>query len=233
MPDFEAAFAAYFTQGPDGRPRYDDRPGGKHALQAYAYRPVPSVQVVTLDVFDTVRGAVRARLDDAQMTWLRSVLRRARADGVPWVIVQGHTPVLGPVRVRGSSGLQYDGGRRSELWRVFRDLGVDLYLCGEVHDVTAIERDGVTQLSHGGLYQFGLTNFLLADVYADRLELQLRDFDVTHSDRDPRLWESRPAGIPSTIGVTGPARTIGTAVLDPDGTLRDRTGILLPYTPTR
>ena len=107
---------------------------------------------MTLDVFSRTRGRVVAEVDPAQLRWVRGVLREARRADVDWVVVQGHTPVLGPVRQTGSSGLMYRGGRGSALWRTLVRRDVDLYLAGEVHDVTAIRDRGVTQVSHGGLF---------------------------------------------------------------------------------
>ncbi len=229
-PLFEKEFARRFTRDRDGSPRYADRPrGSRHEHTAYAWRPRPSVQMVTINVFDITRPSARVRLDRIQMRWLERVLRKARADGVKWVIVQGHTPIVGPVRERGSSGLQYERGRDSQLWRLFRKYGVDLYLCGEVHDVTAIHRDGIMQVSHGGLFAFGLTNYLIADVYDDHLQLTLRDYGTRSADRGRRLWETRPAGMPRFLEVARKPFTIGTAILDGEGRLLDRSGIMRPW----
>jgi Calcineurin-like phosphoesterase len=156
-PVFKNEFARFFTRTPSGRPRFADHPTGPHAGTAYAVRPAPDVQVVSIDPFDITAGRARLRLDRAQERWLEGVLRRAQEDGVRWTIVQGHLPLLAPVRARGSSELHYPRGSRSELWRLFRRYGVDVYLCGEVHDVTATSSDGILQLAHGGAFQFGLT----------------------------------------------------------------------------
>ncbi len=231
-PLFEREFAARFTRRSDGSPRYTDRPrGSRHALTAYAWRPKPDVQMVTLNVFDITDAHARIRLDGPQLRWLERVLRQARRDQVRWIVVQGHTPIVGPVRQRGSSGLHYEGGRSSELWQLFKRYGVDLYLSGEVHDVTAIHRDGVLQLSHGGLFAFGLTNYLVADVSRDQMRLTLRDYDVTAADVPGRrrLWESRPGGMPARLRVSPTPFTIGTAVLDGDGHLLERSGVLRPW----
>ncbi|HCB06638.1 MAG TPA: hypothetical protein DEQ43_20755, partial [Nocardioides bacterium] len=128
-PVFAREFARHFTRAPGGQPRFADHPGGRHAGTAYAWRPAPDVQVVSIDPFDITRGRSRIRLDEPQRRWLVGVLRRAQADGVRWTIVQGHVPVLEPVRARGSSELHYPGGPQSELWRIFERYGVDLYLC--------------------------------------------------------------------------------------------------------
>lgn len=229
-PTFEKEWARWFARRADGSPRWTDRPrGSRHEMQAYAVRPVPELQLVTLDVFDITRDRARVQVDDRQLAWLRRVLKRAQRDEVPWVVVQGHTPVLPASRSRGSSGLQVRGGARSSLWQTFRRYGVDLYLAGEVHDVGVAVQGGVVQVTHGGMFAYGLTNYLRADVHEDRLELELRDFDIRSSDaRDgSRLFQTRRGGLPKNVRVAPRPFTIGTMTLGPEG-LRDTSGVLRP-----
>jgi hypothetical protein len=231
-PLFEKEFAKRFGQRANGTARYADRPrGSEHELSAYAWRPRPDVQVLTLNVFDATDKGMRIRLDRVQLRWVERVLRKAKRDGVTWVIAQGHTPIVGPVRSHGSSRLMYEGGARSALWRLFKKYDVDLYLSGEVHDVTAVHRDGILQVSHGGLFAFGLTNYLLVDVYDDHLSLDLRDYATRWHDaaNGSRLWETRPNGLPKHLEVSPTPFTVGTAVLDGEGHLLDRSGILEKY----
>ncbi len=230
-PVFQEQFAHYFTRTRAGRPRFPDHPAGDHAGTAYAFRPAPEVQVVTIDPFDIAPGRARIRVDRQQLRWLAGVLRKAQADGVRWTFVQGHVPILEPVRARGSSELHYPGGARSRLWQLFKQYGVDVYLCGEVHDVTATSQDGILQLAHGGAFQFGLTTYALLDVHEDRLDITLRDYDVRVRDaRDrSRLWETVRQGLKKRIRLDPEPFTIGTLTLDADGQVTTRTGILLPY----
>ncbi|GAB2771250.1 hypothetical protein GCM10027020_25410 [Nocardioides salsibiostraticola] len=230
-PTFEKNYAKYFTKTPAGKPLFSERPRGKHEFSAYAGRPRPDTLVVTLNVFDTTKNGTRIRVDRQQMKWLRKVLAQAKRDDVKWIIVQGHTPILWPVRVRGSSGLHYENGRNSELWKVFKKYGVDLYLTGEVHDITATEADGITQIAHGGAFQFGLTNYLLLDFYGDFVYITARDYDATFSSGLPkdRVWETRPGGGPASIKVKPEPFTVGTAMLMPNGELTAKSGLLLPW----
>jgi hypothetical protein len=230
-PVFRQQFARYFTRTPTGRPRFHDHPNGVHAATAYAFRPAPDVQVVTIDPFDIGPDRARFRVDRQQLRWLVGVLRSAQEDGVRWTIVQGHLPILEPVRSRGSSELHYPGGSRSQLWQVFRKYGVDVYLCGEVHDVTATSKDGILQLAHGGAFQFGLTTYAVLDVHDDRLEVTLRDYAVRVRDaRDhTRLWETVRSGLKKWVRVDRKPMTIGTLTLDATGAVTRRSGILLPY----
>jgi hypothetical protein len=230
-PVFQQQFARYFTRTPAGRPRFRDHPTGVHAGTAYAFRPAPDVQVVTIDPFDIAPDHSRLRVDRQQLRWLVRVLRSAQEDGVRWTIVQGHLPILEPVRSRGSSELHYPGGSRSRLWRVFKRYGVDVYLCGEVHDVTATSRDGILQLAHGGAFQFGLTTYAVLDVHDDRLDVTLRDYAVRIRDaRDhSRLWETVRSGLKKWVRLDREPVTIGALTLDATGAITRRSGILLPY----
>lgn len=230
-PAFEKNYAKYFTKTRDGKPLFADRPRGQHEFSAYAGRPRPDTLVVTLNVFDTTKKGTRIRVDGQQMTWLKKVLAKAKRDDVKWIIVQGHTPILWPVRVRGSSGLHYEKGRNSKLWKVFKKYGVDLYLAGEVHDITATEADGITQIAHGGAFQYGLTNYLLLDFYADFVYVTARDYDANFRTGLPkeRVWETRPGGGPTSITFKPDPFTVGTAMLLPDGDLAARSGLMKPW----
>lgn len=234
VPTFEQEFARRFGQTPDGRPRYRHRPrGSRHELTAYAWRPHPSVQMITLNVFQVTPQGARIRLDIIQAQWVERVLRKARRDGVKWIIVQGHTPIVGPVRSHTSSNLMFEGGAHSTLWGLFATYGVDLYLCGEVHDVTATHRDGVLQVAHGGRITLGRTNYLVIDIYDDEMTLDVRDYDMRwdNAPDGSRLWQTRAIGMPKILEVAPTPFTIGTATIDGNGQLLERSGILEPYTP--
>lgn len=229
-PYFADAFARHFTTKRNGKPRFKDRPSGPHAGTAYAWRPSKDVQVVSIDVFDITRREAHVRVDRAQMQWLHRTLAKARRDGVTWIIVQGHTPILGPVRYAHSSRLRYEGGRDSELWKVFKKYGVDAYLCGEVHDVTATVQDGILQLAHGGAFQYGLTNYALLDFRDDRLEITLNDYRLQLRDAKDgsRLWETT-RDMKKIAMLRGGPITVGTLTLGADGAISHRTGILRPF----
>ena len=228
---FEKVYAEHLGRLPEQFSRKVSRPRGVHHTTAYAVRPSPDIQLISLNVFDITPQRERQRVDPAQMRWLRNVLAKAKRDGVKWVIAQGHTPILWPVRTRGSSGLHYEGGDKSELWQVFKEGGVDLYLAGEVHDVTATEQDGITQITHGGAFQFGLTNYLVLDITDEYAYLTLRDYDIERSEAadGSRLWETRPSGMPKNLRIAPDPFTIGTGVLLPDGDLTRQSGALKPW----
>jgi hypothetical protein len=189
--DFKEAWSRHFTDTWGGGNRYAMHPRGTAFDDtAYAQWLHPDLLLVTVDVFARDRSGVHARVAGAQLRWLREVLA-----GVPesaQVIVQGHVPVLSPVRTRGSSGLRMEGGRSSRFWQTLNEFGVDAYLCGEVHAVTVSqEAPGRTvQIAHGGLLSWGSTNFLVGDLLEDgSLSLQLRVMGAT-VDKTRHLWQT-------------------------------------------
>lgn len=148
-----------------------------------------NVLFLSVDVFEagtSALGVIRTGVTGKQLAWMEGVID-AHAD-VEHVIVMGHAPCLGPVRQWSSSGLMVTGGRQSAFWQSMASRQVALYLCGEVHAITCTERDGVQQIAHGGLIGYNTrTNYLVVDVYPDRLELVIKEIDMVPSG--PHLWQ--------------------------------------------
>ncbi len=163
--------------------------GPKHMLGTAFWWRHKGVLFVAVDVFETAKGrqgGITAQVTGAQLEWLDRVLtENADADHI---VVMGHAPILGPVRAWSSSRLMLKGGRKSPLWATMKRHGVDLYLCGEVHAITCIERDGILQIAHGGLIGYNTrTNYLVAKVTPQRLELELEEIDMVPSGE--KLWQ--------------------------------------------
>ncbi len=211
VPQFKRIYADQMLTGSDGRPRFAERPRGQARDTAYAVRLDKDVLLVTIDVFERRGGDVHVSVDPEQLTWLRTVLRRARKAAVPWVMVQGHTPLSGDVRTRNSSHLTYEGGLGSDLWRTMVRGGVDVYLSGEVHDQTVHHRDGILEVSHGSLFYRGEASYVIGQATADRLVLENRQFRGTVRFED-RLWTTSRQGAPGHISYPHPSIVTGTLV---------------------
>lgn len=210
VPEFKRIFADELLSGAGGRSRFSKHPPtGPARRTAYAVRLDADVLLVTLDVFERRGGDVRLSVDPAQLAWLERVLRRARRDDVPWVMVQAHTPMTGDVRVRNSSHLVYELGVRSDLWRAMVDGGVDVYLSGEVHDQTVRQRDGILEVSHGSLFYRGEASYVVGQATADRLVLENRQFRG-EIGFDDRLWTTSRLGAPGHISYPDPSIVTGT-----------------------
>lgn len=232
---FRGLFARTMLNRANGKPRFTDRPGGGQARDtAYAVRLSDEVLLVTLDVFTRRGPTVRARVDQAQLQWLRKVLARAKAQDIPWVVVQGHTPIIQPVRYRNSSALRYVGGTDSALWRTMVAGGVDVYLCGEVHDQTASRADGIVQVAHGSLFYRGEASYVLGQASADRLVLENHQFRGAIGFGD-RLWSTARLGRPGHVSY--PRTSVVTGVLDAHRTddggidVDEATGTFAPLPP--
>lgn len=187
---FESLWAQYFTAGGTRYPMAYDETN-------YAVALHPEVLLVTLNVFRDRPGGMRVEVEQGVLKWVDRTLRQARRQGVDWLVVQGHTPILGPVRVTDSSQLRYRGGSSSDLWRVLRRNEIDLYLCGEVHAISMKARDGITQICHGGLVANGGVNYLTASFGPRQVTLTTREWS-TSTDRSDTVWQTdrmRPYGV--------------------------------------
>ncbi len=170
LPYYEEAFVKHFDMPRNG-------PESKKGMAYFVEHK--DVLMVTVDVFDRdlIAGHGQADVSADQIVWLDSLLEAHKS--VPFKIVQGHTPVIGPVRKQNSSGIMLKDGRESALWKTMVKHSVDLYLCGEVHAITCLEQDGIMQISHGAL--FGYTqyaNYLAAEVHNNELRLTLKEIPM-------------------------------------------------------
>lgn len=165
--------------------------GPEHMKGTAFYWKHKNVLFVSVDVFEegeSHKGKIRAGVTGKQLEWFERVLNENT--DVDHLIVMGHTPVLGPVRLWSTSALMLEEGRESKFWQTMAKHDVALYLCGEVHAITCTERDGVQQIAHGGLFGYNpRINYLVVDVFPDKLELTLKELDVT-PEGDDYLWQA-------------------------------------------
>ncbi|MEX1119438.1 MAG: metallophosphoesterase [Terrimicrobiaceae bacterium] len=170
--------------------------------------------IVTLDTFVDRGDHFGYTVNKEQLAWLDKVLTdQADAD---FVIVQGHLPIIGPVRTQNSSASMLEEGTDSELWKIMVKHGVDVYLTGEHHRITVSKEDGIWQVVHGALWgtQPDL-NYLRGVVTPDSLTLELVEFDVQYGgdfigNHEHRSERNRPR---EKIELTEYARTFGPRVV--------------------
>jgi len=228
---FKRMFAKYLTRTPSGRSRYTDRPfRTSFANTAYAVHLSPDVLLVSLDEFHRRDGDVHLEVTGGQLAWLRQTLQKARAQHVPWVIVQGHNPVLWPVRTVSSSGGHIEGGEQSPLWRTMARYGVDLYLDGEVHSTSVRSADGLTQVSTGGLLYRGQATYMTAQVYDDRIDLAVHQ--LPGEEAGGKLWQTTGLRTRAATHLTGqPSLVLGSMTLTADDQAVNQTGLMQEYVP--
>ena len=166
---------------------------------------------VAVDVFEkgkSKQGEIAAGVTGEQLAWFERVIAEHK-DKVDHIVVMGHTPILGPVRKFSSSGMMMEKGRDSAFWKAMVRLGVDLYICGEVHAVTCIQKDGIQQVSHGGLWgRTDKPNYMVVTVEEDRLKLDIKEIDLVNGTG--RLWQQDKSRGPwDTVTITEEAKKRG------------------------
>ena len=175
--------------------------------------------VITLDTFEDQGERFGYTVGKEQLAWLEKTFQ-ANADA-EFIVVQGHLPIIGPVRSKNSSASMLDGGADSGLWKLMVKHKVNVYLCGEHHRITVKQRDGIWQIVHGALWgtQTDL-NYLRGAVRSKELALELVEFDVEYSggyigDHPHRPATNRPrenVTLAAKTKTEGP-RVTGTLVL--------------------
>jgi len=221
IPEFKKAFCQHIKMPLNGPEHM------KGTAWSFVHK---GVLFAAVDVFepDAKRG-IAAKVTGKQLAWLDKTL--ADRKGVTHTVVMGHTPIVGPVRRWSSSGLMLEGGRQSPLWQAMSKRGVDLYLCGEVHDMTCNELDGVQEIAHGGLFGYNSrVNYLVGRVEGGRMTLELKELDIVCEG--PKLWQVGMNRPKERVSITDAIRkrgfvSAGRMVVDNTGAkrvMRDKTG---------
>lgn len=172
--DIARAFAHEFTRqmgmpenGPDN-----------HKGRAFYLRE-GNLLVVTLDTFEDAGKRFTYSVGEEQLRWLDKVLTEHKA--AEFKLVQGHLPIVGPVRSKNSSASMLKGGTKSELWKLLVKHQIDAYLCGEHHRVTVHHHDGIWQIVHGALWGTQTDiNYMRGVSASGKLTLELVEFDVEY-----------------------------------------------------
>jgi 3',5'-cyclic AMP phosphodiesterase CpdA len=183
-------WAGHFTRRSDGSARYHRRPVGTQSeFTAYSVSFADALTLITVDMFMRTEEGVRLGVFHGQLRWLTSEIRRAKRRGHV-VVVQGHMPMMVPTRVFNSGRLHLPEGRDSTLYRTLEREGVDLFLCGEVHDSTAVQRGRMAplQISHGCIFRDAFP-FLVGRLYpSGRLELDLYETLISEASAEAGIW---------------------------------------------
>jgi hypothetical protein len=168
-----------------------------------------NVLFISVDVFEegvSEQGYIKTGVTGKQLKWMKQVLENN--PDVDHRIVIGHTPVIGPVRKWSTSGLMIKEGRFSGFWQLMKKHHVDAYLCGEVHAITCTEHDGIMQVAHGGLIGYNTrTNYLVARVSEDKIELTLKEIEMVPSGN--KKWQTKHNRPLEYVTITDSSRAEG------------------------
>jgi len=154
--------------------------GPEHKKGLAYYFTNENLAVISVDTFEDAGDRMSKTVSGKQLEWFKKTLKECQDK--EFIIVQGHLPVFGPVKGRNSSRNMLKDGPKSEFWKTMVEYGVDVYLCGEHHRITAKKRDGIWQIVHGALWgtQKDL-NYLRGSVKPGKLTLRLFEFNVEYS----------------------------------------------------
>lgn len=140
-----------------------------------------NMAIISVNSFENAGDHLAMTVSGKQLQWFKKQLKKYQDKD--FIIVQGHVPVFGPVESKNSSANMLEGGTETEFWRSMVDYGVDVYLCGEHHRITAKKRDGIWQIVHGALWGTQTdVNYLRGSVFSDSLKLELFQCYVKYSD---------------------------------------------------
>jgi len=192
VPFFREAFVRHFFKNEDGSYIYNSpignipcRPiGTPYEGSSYAVK-FGNLLVVSVDEFRQddpmlkicTKGSVAGDVSGLHLQWLDDLLGQARLiTDIKFIIVQGHLPVLAPVRAKNSSTMYVANYEQSPFWKVLQKHKVDFYFAGEVHAPTAIlDKDSETiQIVSGGPIAL---SYLLGQVDENHVSITLREID--------------------------------------------------------
>ncbi|MGV3564701.1 MAG: metallophosphoesterase family protein [Nocardioides sp.] len=203
----KSVWADHFTRTSSGAPLHRRRPvGSQQELTAYSVDFADVMTLITVDVFHRTGTGVRLGVFGPQLAWLEKEVKRAKRKGHV-AVVQGHIPALGPYRVFASGNLHMPEGERSAFWQALERAGADFYLCGEVHDATAIQPGArkPVQISHGCTYRHGFS-YLVGRVWqGGRVELEYHEMPQVSQSEELGIWATDAAKLaPNRISYSLP-----------------------------
>jgi hypothetical protein len=263
---------------------YVDKLGNEATVAGGAYVAAPAgfegrtfavkrdnMLLVGLDQFETFNSSgqytqtagqiasVRIDVTGAQLAWLDATLTQADNDStIDHVFVMAHAPIAGrnEVKVGHSSGLKNLTGENGPLWQTLAAHDVDVYLPGEVHDISMQAAYDVTQVITGtNIFQpsdqpgnnsigFNLAapktseqNYLVVEVYADRIDLTLKQIEtkiwgsqgLANDPLNDDPYKNREARVAAATAAAG-FQTIGTLTIDKSSgspVYKNRSGVFL------
>jgi 3',5'-cyclic AMP phosphodiesterase CpdA len=202
VPLFERAFSEHFGMPANG-------PAGSSGRVYYVLHK--NLLLVTVETFEVRDNQVHMTVSGEQLKWLEDVLEQHRH--VAHIVVQGHVPVIPGAKGRSTSSLVLEGGTESGFWRLMTKYGVELYLCGEFHDVTVTRQDGILHVVHGASWgRVDTINYLVGTVWPDRIEIAIKVFPVTLGGGN--IWNiNKPEGPRETVAIPDEATKTGPKVI--------------------
>lgn len=187
--------------------------------KTYYTKQIKNVLFVQIDTFF---GEEMNELGKNQEQWLHDKLSQADLnENIDHVVIQGHSPILGPVNKSNSSGLMADPG----IWDIFTQYDkARLYIAGEVHRNTTLEKDGMVQISHGRPFPFNSVEYIEFEATDSHIIGVQFKMEASKSG-NTNLEQAHKTIVNAYDTVSDPVQT-GSIVIDKNGIV-ERTGTMI------
>lgn len=192
-------------------------PENKKGLAYYVRKG--NLLFITVETFEVLADTMYPGVVGEQLAWLKKVLKDNQ--DAKFKVVQGHIPIWGDISARSSSKLMLEKGKDSEFYKTMVANDVDLYLCGEFHDVTVLESEGLWQIVHGSSWGRKVVNtedYLVCSMQNNNLNLEMKRIYMDASG--DFMWNvNKPRGPREVVKINqktlenGP-KTIGTITIN-------------------
>jgi Calcineurin-like phosphoesterase len=204
-------------------------------------------------------ASVRIDVTGTQLQWLDDTLTQASSDPtIDHVVAMAHAPIAGQtgVKIGHSSGLLNATPETGALWQTLAEHDVDLYLPGEVHDISMQLAEDVLQVVTGtNIFQpsdqpgdnsigFNLAspltseqNYMVVEVYQDRIDLTIKQIEtklwgsqgLANDPVNDAPYKNREARVAAATAAAG-FQTVGTLTIDKSSgspVYRNRSGLFI------
>lgn len=197
VPHFESSFQYMFEMPENG-------PENKKELAYYVRHE--NALFITVETFEVIENEVVPTIGPEQLEWFKKVLKD-NADAT-FKVVQGHVPIFGNPNSRSSSMIMLKDGTENPFYKAMQDAGVDVYLCGEFHDVTIDKREKLWQVVHGSSWGREIVNtqdYLVMYIGKETMKLTMKSFPMLAEGEN--MWNLHKVNGPLEI-VRIPAETM-------------------------
>ncbi|MGH3328463.1 MAG: metallophosphoesterase family protein [Streptomycetales bacterium] len=228
LPSAKAVWARNFTANGT---KYAQRPVGTNFKgTAYAAKLPGSVLLISLDPIARWSDGTHARISSDQLSWVARVIEATTAEHV-FVQVE-IPPKLGTHWSHSSSTVLENGDK---LWQVMdRHNKADLLLAAEFHEINAVLAPGhdigdpgaPVEIIHGGRLQTPSMNYLVIQIFADRIEITAKRVTTTVVDDSRELWQTSLKRPPLKILVSPVTETAGNLTMTNTGRVTEHNGAL-------
>nr|WP_290224503.1 metallophosphoesterase [Trichocoleus desertorum] len=139
----------------------------------YTCKPLPGVRLIGLNSnqFDA-QGKQLGRLDEPQLSWLRQVLSKVKAQELVMVMVHHNVVEHLPRQSQHPLGRRYMLENAPALLQILQDAGVQLIFTGHLHVQDIAQHQGIYEITTGSLVSYPHPYRVLQ----------------FHSDRQGRQW---------------------------------------------